>query len=52
MIDHKEMLAYLFHLEKMGLLQKYYDPVTKEFRWELTPDGWEAREEMNDDSNN
>lgn len=51
-MDYREVIAYLFHLEKLGLLQRYYDPVSKEFRWELTPKGWEAKDEIANDLNN
>ncbi|MFQ5815168.1 MAG: hypothetical protein ACE5G7_01570 [Candidatus Hydrothermarchaeaceae archaeon] len=48
-MDYDEVLIYLHELERMGLIQKHYDPVSKDFLWELTPQGREAKRELDND---
>ena len=46
MMEYEEVLVYLIQLEKMGLIRKQYDPVSKDFLWELTPDGVKERQKL------
>ncbi len=46
MMEYDEVLVYLLQLEKMGLVRKQYDPVSRDFLWELTSEGLKERKKL------